>query len=316
VSFCSACPPEHRASECQTLQEISNDDEWLIKRYAETRKSYEILCTETPKKEYVALSTAANWYEYYFNISDKTDFKPMVTRELRLVPNAPPDAAELLGVLRCGSGTGTMALTVIAALEKAFPDISTRSSITLHFIGAASWELSRLIVFEELLHLLPALKELKLTFVGFEIPKQTVAEMGINRTFSAQCCPDCTTRGRTRILSLWQGAYHDFLRSNMFEKPDLAVAFQTGFSQESRAEWLPTIEYLSHAHHPTLLTCYNEIEMREETSMLRALGANFIQTGELNKWKGICPILEALEKKENVLYYLNQYWYIIGPAKK
>lgn len=53
--------------------------------------------------------------------------------------------------------------------------------------------------------------------------------------------------------------------------------------------------------------------MTEETALLKARGVKFIQEGEINRWKGMCPILEAMEEKENSVYYLNYYWYIIAP---
>jgi hypothetical protein len=55
--------------------------------------------------------------------------------------------------------------------------------------------------------------------------------------------------------------------------------------------------------------------MREETEILKRFKANFIQEGKINKWKGICPILDVMEESEGQIYYFNHYCYIIGPVQ-
>ena len=89
------------------------------------------------------------------------------------------------------------------------------------------------------------------------------------------------------------------------------MAFHTGFSQEAQNDWLPTVRELANAPYPTMFTTYNETEMKEETTILTNMGAKFSRVGELNKWRGLCPILEVIEKP-NTVYYPNQYWYIVA----
>src|SRR4051812_43924704 len=77
--------------------------------------------------------------------------------------------------------------------------------------------------------------------------------------------------------------YHEYAKLKRYKKPDLAVAFHSGHTQEAQAEWLPTIKHLVGAGHATLFTSYNKAEMSEENSNLENMGAHFIQKGEINK---------------------------------
>jgi splicing suppressor protein 51 len=258
------------------------------------------------------LSTAKDWYEYYTKISDKGIFEKFVNSDMEVSAPRDQQAHEVLGLMRYATNTGTMALTIIAALEYSFPDIEERTSLKIHLVGAMLREFQGGSILEEILHLLPSLKRLELIFIGLEIPKRTASEMGA-RIDQLECCPSCTSAGRTRSYGMFLGTYHDYVKTNHYEKPNLAVAFHTGFSQSMTAEWRPTIDLLSKAQYPTLFTTYNKNEMEEETTILNELRANFIQKAEVNKWKGMCPIFEVIEEKEDSVYYPNYYWYIVGP---
>jgi splicing suppressor protein 51 len=212
--------------------------------------------------------------------------------------------------LRHGTEATTIPLTILAALERLFQDLGTRTSINLHLLGAHQWELERLMIFEEILHLLPSLEKLNLTFIGRDIPEESVS----GNVLMLECCPSCSSRGRTRSIFLVRGPYHDFVGTKDYDPPDLAVAFHTGFSVEAREDWMPTIVRLANAQHPTLFTTFNRQEMQEETLIFSQLGARFVQEGEINQWQAMCPLLEPMGSGENNVYYYNQYWYIISPG--
>lgn len=218
------------------FRQLDLDEEFIIQHHKRTGQNFAILCTDTPRDSYVPLSTATGWYEYFTKISDKSMLSEMVSPEM--VPLVPGDQRSLglLGLMRCSTSTGTMALTVIAALEAVFPDISTRTSLKLHFVGAALREIEGLMVYEELLHLFPSLKQLELTYIGIDIPKQSAKEVGPRKRMQLGCCPPCTDAKRTRSLALYEGTYHDYSKTDSYETPDLAIAFHTGFSQEAKDE--------------------------------------------------------------------------------
>jgi splicing suppressor protein 51 len=294
---------------------LKRDEDFLMVQYQRTNnnvKNFVILCTDDPKTKYVPLSSARNWFDFYTVLSDKSDMAPKVSEKLEPLMRDEMTNG-LAALMRAGTGTMTMPLTIIAALEKTLPNLSTKTSIHLHILGAAAREFGATMVFEEMLHQLPALKHLRITCVGYDIPRELAKEWPPGKTLEVQCCSDCKSAGRRRTLDLWQGGYHEYLQTGWYQKPDLAVSFHSGFSQESQTDWLPTIQHLSQATHASLFTCYNETEMREETGMLESMfGAKFLQRGEINKWRGVCPILEVMEKSENSVYYLNNYWYIVA----
>ncbi len=77
--------------------------------------------------------------------------------------------------------------------------------------------------------------------------------------------------------------------------------------------WTPTINYLTkEANHGTVFTVWNEKKMRDEVQVLEALGAKFVVEGQQNKWRGMRPMLEIMEEKENDIYYAHYYWYVIA----
>ncbi len=213
----------------------------------------------------------------------------------------------MASAMRAGTEKMSMMLSILAGLEAVYPGLKTKESITLHLIGANAKELDALMLFEELLHLLPSLKEIHCVFIGLELP----TPMDASERMVLDCCPECMAQKRIRSVEMHKGAYHDFANGSAFEKPDLAVAFQSGHSQESVEEWTPTIRYLVNAGFCTMFTTYNEKEMVEEMEILEKLGARFVVTGEKNKWRGMRPLLEVIEETENMVYYNHQYWYVI-----
>ncbi|KAH6665580.1 hypothetical protein B0J14DRAFT_660751 [Halenospora varia] len=309
VSFCTNCPQSHALKTCEAFQQVMTDERFVIEHNERTEKSFAIGCTEKPRQRYTPLSTVAGWQEYYTKISDIMDtYDVSMDKEVRPIGGAPM-AQEFVGLMRLATGTMTMALTILAALEKVFPNLSTMPAIRIHIIGAAGNEIVALTVFEELLHLLPSLRTLQLDLVGLDIPTRMVTQKPLNM----DCCPACTKAGRIRVVSLWRGAYHDYVKSSAFNRPELGIAFQSGHSQESTREWTPTILHLAKAAYPTVFTTYNKTEMLEEIAILEKTGVHFILRGELNKWRALHGHLEALELREHEIYHQNQYWYMIGP---
>jgi len=46
--------------------------------------------------------------------------------------------------------------------------------------------------------------------------------------------------------------------------------------------------------------------------VLNDLRARFLVRGEENKWRGMGPMLEVMEEKENSVYFTNHYWYVLA----
>ncbi|KAJ6607178.1 hypothetical protein B0H10DRAFT_2073036 [Mycena sp. CBHHK59/15] len=175
--------------------------------------------------------------------------------------------------IRGASNTLTMPMTILYALEQLNETDAwaSQNTLTVHILGAAQIEISGAMVFEEILHRLPAVKTLKLVLCGPELDPSIH-----NKVIPMETCPDCTRRGRKRIHQHIADTYHSFIQKqgSKFEKPDLAIAFNSGSSQESTATWPATFKALVQKNIPSILTAYNREEAEAEAKLLSAAGAN------------------------------------------
>ncbi|KAJ8060156.1 hypothetical protein OCU04_010505 [Sclerotinia nivalis] len=269
--------------------------------------------TQLPKQQYLSLSSINDWYDYYTKISDKGGFCLKMNRDLKYLSND-PEERQFVEYMRSGTNTTTIQFTLMAALEETIPDISTRSSITLHIIGPSGSEASSMPAFEEFLHLLPSLKTLELFFIGLNIfgdiendPEAQVPQ----GPQPFKCCAKCTKAGRKVSTTYWKGPYHSYIDTEDYRTPDLAAAFNSGFAVDEQEIWYPTIKYFAHAPHPTLFTAARHFEIEREEKVLKELGAEFVRGPEVNKWKGMSPSLGLCGEKPNEIHYQNYWWYIV-----
>ena len=114
-------------------------------------------------------------------------FKSKMNRNLKYLANDSKER-EFVEYLRYGTNTTTIQLTLIAALETTTPNVSTRVSINLHIIGAAGAEFASVPAFEELLHLLPSLTTLQLSFVGLNVAEDLKDDTKTQNLHTLQCC--------------------------------------------------------------------------------------------------------------------------------
>lgn len=226
---------------------------------------------------------------------------------------------ETAGYLRERSDVMSSVLTILAALEAVFPNLSSKATIRLHIMGAENYEYEMLAVIKEILHVLPALKELNLHFIGPQLSVILIDEIGVGKSSSIDCCQQCKSAKGSITMSLWSGLYHDILKTSSFAQPDLALAFQPGWTNAMWSSiWLPTIKHLASAKHATLLTSFTAADAAKEMTMMydRCPKFRFIQRAKVNKWKAmtatLAPIMmkDALPTKENRFYHKNHFWYI------
>jgi splicing suppressor protein 51 len=185
---------KHEA-ECPKLQEVFVAEAFAIRHYLETGEVTVQMPTQKPRQIYVPLSTAESWYDYFTKISDKAIVTGMLSYDLK--PLAGND--KMASALRASTERSSIMLTIIGALEAIFREqLATITSLNLHLIGADSVELDALMLFEEILHLLPALKTLDCSFVGLDLPKP----IGTDEKLTLDCCDECTRAGRTRSIYL------------------------------------------------------------------------------------------------------------------
>lgn len=308
--FCCSCQQAHPTPECAILQDIVGDGKVMVNLSRQTGQRSTVCFTQLPRKQHLPVSSVKDWYEYYTRLSDKGGLKAKMNRDLKYLASN-PEERKFVEYMRCGTNTTTIQLTLLAALEASIPNISTRSSINVHIIGAGGAEFASTPAFEELLHLLPSLKDLQLTFVGLNVSEPPPNDPNFHNPHMLQCCTACTKMGRTISITTWRGPYHAYIDTDVFKTPDLAAAFQSGFSVDEQKDWYPTIKYLAHAPHPTLFTASRFYEIREEMAVWKNLGAEYVKDAEVNKWKGMTPSLCVCGDRPNEVLYTNYWWYIV-----
>ncbi|KAF7870007.1 hypothetical protein EAF04_004791 [Stromatinia cepivora] len=297
TSFCSSCPQTHPSTECAILQDLVADEKVTEGFERRTGQGSIMTITQLPKHQYLSLSSMNDWYDYYTKLSDKDGFRLKMNRDLK-----------------SGTNTTTIQLTLMAALEETIPDISTRSSITIHIVGPGGAEASSMPAFEEVLHLFPSLQTLELSFIGLNVfgnlDNDSEAQIPQDPQ-PLKCCAKCTKAERKITYTYWKGPYHSYIDAEDYKTPDLAAAFNSGFAVDERENWYPTIKYFAHAPHPTLFTAARHFEIEGEEKVWKELGAEFVRKPEVNKWKGMSPLLGLCGEKPNEVHYQNYWWYIV-----
>jgi splicing suppressor protein 51 len=301
VSSCTDCSADptttHSPSICESYKNFAAIENFRIGFFEDTGKASPITCTQFPRKTRKLLADAAGWFEYYANISDKQQIAGIVKPDFSGVTGtskAEKEEQERMRMfLLCATDNLTMPLTIVSALE----DISfEKPHLNIHLVGATGRELVAMGNFEEINHLVPAIRSLHITAVG---PGLMAGEGGspyIPKT-KVECCPGCKADRRTRSIAVFQGLYHDFAERSEFEKPDLVVLFNSGWADgdDAESDWAPSIKYLIKANVPALFTTYNAQEAGHEERKLKDLGAKFsVPVGE-NKWKGLMPTPEFID---------------------
>ncbi|KAF8060173.1 hypothetical protein FPV67DRAFT_333871 [Lyophyllum atratum] len=181
--------------------------------------------------------------------------------------------------VRAASDGLSMPMTILHALETLNKDDAwtRKETLTIHLLGAYEVEVMNAQIFEEILHRLPEVKNLKLVLCGPELVKLS-SPRERNKEIDMETCPNCTTQRRKRTHQLFTQNYHDLAKSlgSRFTKPDLAVAFNSGSAEMDVPSWKETISFLVKNHIPSVFTAYNSEEAQAEAQILKAAGAKLV----------------------------------------
>ena len=212
--------------------------------------------------------------------------------------------------LLLATDTLTMPLTIVAALADL--QLLAASTLKVHLLGATGREFLAMSAFEEILHLVPAIKTLEITAIG---PSSLLYGQDSEKYAPKQnlpCCDACQSRGRTRPLASYQGLYHDFAKSSHYAEPDIIVAFNSGCADgdDADTDWAQTIRFVVSSNVPALFTTYNPREGWHEQTKMKNLGAKFVVEPAKNKWCSLVPMPEFLDEEYDI-WYQNYHRYII-----
>ncbi|RDB18188.1 putative protein MSS51, mitochondrial [Hypsizygus marmoreus] len=212
--------------------------------------------------------------------------------------------------MRAVSDSLSMPMTILWALENLNVGDSwtRRETLTLHILGAFEAEIMNANLFEEILHRLPEVKTLKLVLCGPELIK-ILDPIERGRDIELRTCPNCRRTGRKSIQQLFATTYHDLARTekSKFVKPDLAVAFNSGASEDCTESWSKTMSFLAKSNIPSIFTAYHREEAEEEAKLLQRAGAKLLSA--LGPRKNVWGSLLAMQEPNKVIgFYAVNGW--------
>ncbi|KAJ6626158.1 hypothetical protein B0H10DRAFT_547327 [Mycena sp. CBHHK59/15] len=182
----------------------------------------------------------------------------------------------------------SMPMTVLYALQEVNEsDAWTRNeTLVIHILGSFALELLGERVFEEILHRLPNVKKLQIVFCGPELRSPDLLNLNTRitrliaiKTFGPNlCCTSCRQSRREMRTMYCAELYHHFVEAqgSQFKTPDLAIAFNSGLSQESQETWPKTFKCLVERRIATVFTAYDSEEAVGDAACLRAAGARLL----------------------------------------
>lgn len=314
--FCSdACRStsldSHQQQRCSDLQEHAACETVKIQSIKDTGELGVLMPTEGPRSSYVPLSTLQSWKEY-FDFSGNP-LAPAINKDFQPLKDD-AEVKTIWRLLKLATESSSFILTILAGLESAIPDLASRTSLTLHFLGPDLQELKIMRLHEELLHLLLNLQHLIVGLVGPDFP---ITGKDSEKATSVESCPECKTAGRTRQIFFSRSLYHDFCSKNPLavkHPPDMLVAFNSGHADAESHSWQPTLKRILDTGTPAVFTTYNQKEALEEASVLKNLGAKFLVRPEQNRWRGLIPCFESFEARYET-YHQNFWWYVVKGRK-
>ena len=155
--------PQHRQELCEDLSEQVAFKRMLYRgvirdpgaqRLADSSIS---LPTAYPRSTSVQLSSLGSWRDY-FELSKFPTASCISTNNS--VTGSDSETVTHYSHLKNTSNEMTCIITILAGLEAVITNLDTKSALTIHLVGAAGWEPSKVMLNEELFHLRPRLKHL------------------------------------------------------------------------------------------------------------------------------------------------------------
>lgn len=188
-------------------------------------------------------------------------------------------------------------------------ELAANKSLSIELVGAGGFEMQYFEKWEQLLHWLPALEKLTLTFVG---PDAGEFESNL------KLCESCLSRNVDLKIVRSSQLYHDFINVN--SRPDLIVAFNAGFTENIQSKikdtWKDTIPEILKRNCPFLVTSYTHKESKNDLGRVQALvkNVNVIMECQKNMFSASKPLQDwELHDDETVpqVYYKNYYLFAV-----
>jgi hypothetical protein len=169
---------------------------------------------------------------------------------------------------------------------------------------------------EEILHWLPACKELVLKLVfGNEALYKVISPTLLSKgATELALCTGCTTSRAKVTLTPVAGFYHDLVQAGTISPStaDIVLASHSGMHDVQGSPgkpafltvtWEPTVRLLAATDVPCIFTGYNAQETSGDRDMLLAWGAKVVVDQHVNPFRGLRPFPDVGE--DNRFYYSN-----------
>lgn len=221
----------------------------------------------------------------------------------------------------------SLPMTILRSLHLAHGDsLRSMRRIEVHVVGN---ELAEVVMFREryheLLHWLPACRELLVYFIAPQANAHDSSAM--SRVYSSvpeTLCAQCTAAGAKLYVRFVHGLYHDVVaapgtlaadntsRKLLLDGVSLVIACNSGIHDSVpsllrpsySSTWQPTLQFLINADVPCAFTSYNEEEMVRDRAVLANMGATITAEPHMNPFRGLRPFPEIGE--DNKFYFTSQ----------
>lgn len=212
--------PKHTREICQLYLKASLADRFFKNHIKETGEVFLFLPDESTRLEPIE-KFPKTWDEYY-------RLRSPMNHGYVMNGNLPEE------ILLCGTRQLSQVVTCLLGMYTHDQEYFTSAkNIVIHVVGAdPAFELEGggpTCIWEEILHFLPAIKNMTVTFIGPESIELIESVM--------QSCPDCNSNSRTRAYGFYKLPYHEYHASGKFRKPDFIVAYNTGMYEEYTDSW-------------------------------------------------------------------------------
>ncbi|KAJ7464192.1 hypothetical protein FB451DRAFT_1403552 [Mycena latifolia] len=218
------------------------------------------------------------------------DWETTIGSDVRRAADDTVGAANADACLRLVSSMGTIALTIMYALEhlNIFTAWTEKPMLTIHMIGDPQdcFPLEDY-MYEAILHRLPRVQKINLFFF---VPPIDGSEVSIDGTpsmmWTVDTCEDCTLRGGMIINHFVKRNYEAFVynEAELFDKPDLCIATNSSLiALREPVRWRRIINLLIQRRIPSVFTAMDRSSAETDEAILRGCGANLVPSLTLVK---------------------------------
>ncbi|XP_037085848.1 putative protein MSS51 homolog, mitochondrial [Pollicipes pollicipes] len=212
-------------------------------------------------------------------------------------------------------------LTVLHALQRlpAGRPVQELERLTVHVVGAQMLvECLGIIKWEYLVHRLPALRAIRLVFVGPELFRGCGRDMaGAVEDSGATRCEDCTRRQRDVVHEMRPTTYHAYCRGPHWTRPDVVVCFNSGiheFAEREEDTWRESLPFLvRHDDVPLILTAYTRTELDRDLAQLERAVPDLRTRLEpaKNPYGSTKPVRDMCREDDCDVFFLNQFLAVV-----